>query len=114
MHDYDENAFKDVLMPQYQAMVTLFREKIALADTDTQEWYPKLIGFVSMWERRLAGALPADVVVANERDGGAAAPVLQPRAAAAGSATRRVTASAVAVHIAKSPAEEIPIECRVS
>jgi hypothetical protein len=43
-------------------MVSLFRENISLAYTDTAQHFERLIEFLSVWDRHLEGAIPAEVL----------------------------------------------------
>jgi hypothetical protein len=60
--EYDEKKFREELLPGYRQMASVFREHLWLADYDTRDYYPKLIGFVSTWERYLAESLPPEVM----------------------------------------------------
>ncbi len=54
----NEQLEKDAL-PSYRQMLTLFREKWALAAESTQQHYPRLVGYVEVWNREFHAPLPA-------------------------------------------------------
>ena len=55
--EYDNKQFKEALLPEYEKMVSLFREKIHLAYPDTTEHFGELVEFVAIWKRHLDGSL---------------------------------------------------------
>ncbi|MGJ4910604.1 MULTISPECIES: hypothetical protein [unclassified Bradyrhizobium] len=56
----DENqTMRHVLMPRYQQMADLFRDKMWLAEPETREFYSSFIEFVDIWEKVLSRKLPA-------------------------------------------------------
>jgi hypothetical protein len=61
--EYDNDAFKQDLLPGYRKMAMIFRENLWLADPDTQEFYPELMEYLELWERHLREALPGEVLV---------------------------------------------------
>jgi hypothetical protein len=60
--DEEFEAFKTISMPLYRKMLEIFREELWLAEPGTRDRLPLLIEFVEIWERYLAGTMPADVV----------------------------------------------------
>jgi hypothetical protein len=60
--EYDTKTFKDELLPAYRTMVSVFRENMSLAFPDTSKHFGKLVEFVSVWDRHLEGAIPAEVL----------------------------------------------------
>jgi uncharacterized protein Usg len=60
--EFDDRKLLEVLLPAYRKMLSVFRDHLWLADFDTRDYYPQLIGFVSTWERYLEGALPPEVI----------------------------------------------------
>jgi hypothetical protein len=61
----DENAtFGDVLMPRYREMITVFREKMWLAEPETREFFAGLIEFVDVWDKIFAENLPRSIAPA--------------------------------------------------
>jgi len=65
---YDNQQLAEELMPAYRQMVKIFRDNMWLADPETQAYFPKLLEFVEIWERWLAGTLPREVSKALEHD----------------------------------------------
>jgi hypothetical protein len=61
---YDNDQFRDTLLPLYREMLKTFREKYWLAQPSTREHYYTLLHFVELWRRHLSGSLPPEVVVA--------------------------------------------------
>jgi hypothetical protein len=58
----DENqTFREVLMPRYREMVSIFREKMWLAEPDTRKFFDQLIEFVDVWDKILADKLPRSI-----------------------------------------------------
>jgi hypothetical protein len=61
----DESAtFSDVLMPRYREMITVFREKMWLAEKETRQYFPALVEFVDVWDKILDDRLPRSVAPA--------------------------------------------------
>ncbi len=61
----DENkTFREVLMPRYQEMVNVFREKMWLAEPETRDYFPGLIEYVDVWDKILSDRLPREVAPA--------------------------------------------------
>jgi uncharacterized protein Usg len=58
----DSTTFKTVLLPDYQQMLTTFREKMWLAEPETRAYFPNLVEFIDVWERYMRGTLPGEVV----------------------------------------------------
>lgn len=61
---YDNDQFRDTLLPLYKDMLKTFREKYWLAQPSTREHYATLLRFVELWDRHLERSLPPEVVVA--------------------------------------------------
>jgi len=60
----DENAtLRKILMPRYHEMVSVFREKMWLAEPETRAYFPALVEFVDVWDKILAER-PASVAPA--------------------------------------------------
>jgi len=58
----DENkTFKELLMPKYRYMVTIFQQKMWLAEPETRPFLPKLVEFVYVWDKILNGRLPPEI-----------------------------------------------------
>jgi len=49
-------------MPGYRKMLSIFRDKMWLAEMSTRHYYRELVEFVELWERWLNRTLPAEVV----------------------------------------------------
>jgi hypothetical protein len=60
--EYDNNQFREELMPLYEKMLDLFTEKYWLADADTRTHYEVFLEFVEIWKRHLAEAIPGEVI----------------------------------------------------
>jgi hypothetical protein len=58
--EYDNKQFKEEFLPEYEKMVSLFREKMHLAYPDTTEHFGKLVEFVAIWKRHLDESLPPE------------------------------------------------------
>lgn len=58
----DDKILKDELLPAYRKMISVFRENLSLAFPDTAEHFDKLVAFVTVWDRHLEGAIPAEVL----------------------------------------------------
>ena len=50
---YDNDQLRKELIPAYQRMLDLFREKMWLAGETTLTYYPELVEFVEIWNRSL-------------------------------------------------------------
>jgi hypothetical protein len=54
----DENeTFRDVLMPRYKEMISVFREKGWLAQPETRQFFTDLVEFVDVWDKILGKKL---------------------------------------------------------
>ncbi len=53
--------FTEVLMPLYRKMLDTFREKMWQAEPETRSYFPILVEFVDVWERRIRGTMPDEV-----------------------------------------------------
>jgi hypothetical protein len=60
--EYNNEQLRKQLIPGYRKMVDLFRDKYWLADTDTKEFYPKLVEYVEIWNRNEANSMPVGVL----------------------------------------------------
>ena len=60
---FDNEQMKGVLLPMYREIMTIFREKYWLADTEVQEHYGKLVEYVELWQRNFDKTIPGDIVV---------------------------------------------------
>lgn len=61
----DENeTFEQILMPRYREMVTIFRDKMWLAEPETRSQFMALVEFVDVWDKVLKDALPRAIVPA--------------------------------------------------
>jgi len=60
--EYDNEQFRNELMPLYRKMLDVFTEKYWLADPDTRDYYQSFLEFVEVWERNLAKAIPGEVI----------------------------------------------------
>jgi hypothetical protein len=60
--DYNNKQLREKLLPTYQRMTELFRDKYWLADVDTREFYPELVEYVEIWNRSQANAIVGRVL----------------------------------------------------
>jgi hypothetical protein len=60
--EYNNRLLWDKLIPGYRKMVDLFRDNYWLTDSDTREFYPRLVEYVEIWNRDQAKALPVGVL----------------------------------------------------
>ena len=59
----DENRIlREVLMPLYRAMLSLFRDRMWLAEPETRTYFKDFLAFVDIWERWLREAIPGAVI----------------------------------------------------
>ncbi len=56
-------GFVDMLLPTYQAIRDLYREKLWLAEPDTRAHFPPLLEFVSLWEWYLDQKPPGRIML---------------------------------------------------
>jgi hypothetical protein len=66
MTEFDNQQFRDVLLPMYKEMQKIFREKYWLATTEVQEHFYKLIEYIELWQRNLDKTIPGPVIAAME------------------------------------------------
>lgn len=59
---YSNQQLREELLPAFRAMVSLFRERFWLADSDTRLHYRALVEFVELWERWTADSVPPEVI----------------------------------------------------
>lgn len=59
--DYDNRALAEQLIPAYKQMLTIFQEKMWLAEPDTVEYFKELLEFIDIWDRWLDGSMPVEV-----------------------------------------------------
>jgi hypothetical protein len=60
--DYENEKFKNELLPLYDRMVEIFTSNFWLAEVSTQGHYGELIRFVEIWHRYLKQTLPPRVL----------------------------------------------------
>jgi hypothetical protein len=60
--EFDNRRLADSLLPGYRKMVSLFRDKLWLADIDTRHYYPVLVEYLDIWERWVDNSLPPELV----------------------------------------------------
>ncbi|MCH7806943.1 MAG: hypothetical protein IH995_07355 [Proteobacteria bacterium] len=66
--EYDNTKLREELIPAYQKMITLFRDKMWLAEPETREYFDDLVEFVDIWERSLRNTLPPEVLEDLDHD----------------------------------------------
>jgi hypothetical protein len=59
--EHDNEQLKADLVPKYNEMLKLFTERYHLATPETRVFYQGFLEFVEVWNRWLAGSLPAEV-----------------------------------------------------
>jgi hypothetical protein len=59
--EFDNDKLQKELLPAYRRMANLFRENYWLAEKETRVYYPAVLEFVEIWERRITGTLPAEI-----------------------------------------------------
>lgn len=62
MIEYDNEQFKNELLPLYRKMLLTFRENYWLAEPETSKWYSELCDFVELWERWISSNIPGEVI----------------------------------------------------
>jgi len=60
--EYSNRQYLGDVLPAYRKMITVFQEKLHLAEPSTQKHLPELIRFVEIDERWVAKSLPREVV----------------------------------------------------
>jgi hypothetical protein len=66
--EYDNRQLAEELLPAYRRMVTIFRENMWLAETETRFYFNNLLEFVELWNRWLAETVPSEVIRAIKHD----------------------------------------------
>lgn len=59
---YDNRQLRKELIPLYDKMVSIFTDKLYLAESSTKKWYSELCRFVELWHRWLAESISAEVI----------------------------------------------------
>jgi hypothetical protein len=59
---YENEQWRNELLPSYKQMLQIFREKFWLAENSTREQFQKLIVYIELWERALNKTIPGEVV----------------------------------------------------
>jgi hypothetical protein len=62
----DSEAFRKNLLPDYQRMIDMFRDKMWLAESETRAYFGDFVEFVEVWQAFLRGTLPVEVVRAMD------------------------------------------------
>lgn len=60
--EYDNKQLREVLMPMYERMLSIFTDNYWLAKPSTRTHYPELSRFVDLWQRWLQESIPSEVV----------------------------------------------------
>ena len=60
--EFDNARFINELLPAYRRMVTVFRDNLWLAESETRDHFPNLLEFVEIWDRSVADSLPREVL----------------------------------------------------
>lgn len=59
---HDAEHFVEEIFPDYQRMLTIFRDNLWLAEAETRDYFPSLFEFAEIWNRWLKGTLPSEMV----------------------------------------------------
>jgi hypothetical protein len=59
---YDNDKFRNDMLPEYRHMIEIFKENYFLAEETTRKHFQALIDFVDLWDRWLTKALPSPVL----------------------------------------------------
>ena len=59
--EYDNRALEKQLLPAYKQMAAIFRENMWLAESETVEYFQKLLEFIDIWDRWLDNPMPGEV-----------------------------------------------------
>jgi len=59
---YENEQWKNELLPRYKQMLEIFREKFWLAENSTREQFQKLIVYIELWDRALNKTIPGEVI----------------------------------------------------
>jgi hypothetical protein len=68
LQDYSNKQLCDELIPTYNRMAALFTERMYLAEASTRKYYAKLLVFVEIWNRHIAGTIPREVAMKLDQD----------------------------------------------
>ncbi len=60
--EHDTEHFVEEMFPDFQSMLTIFRDNLWLAEPETRSYFSALFEFVEIWDRWLKGTLPAEMV----------------------------------------------------
>ena len=60
--DYDNHQLREQLLPWYEEMLRVYREKMWLARPETRQQFEELVRFVDLWKRFLASAIEPGVL----------------------------------------------------
>lgn len=60
--EYDNELFQDTIFPMYQTMMSIFREKMCLAEPETRNYFGRLVHYVNIWERHFQKRIPPEVI----------------------------------------------------
>ena len=60
--EYDNEKFREELLPMYEKMLEIFTANYWLAEDSTKEYYSELCRFVELWHRWLGETLPREVL----------------------------------------------------
>lgn len=60
--EYDNQQFREQLLPMYRRMVEHFTQNMGLAEPETRRHYAVFVRFVEIWDRSEKGALPPEVI----------------------------------------------------
>ena len=56
---FENRQVAEEVMPTHRRILAIFRDNLWLADKDTQDYLPRLIEYVELWDRWLQKAIPA-------------------------------------------------------
>ena len=62
INDDETKILREILMPLYTGMLSLFRDKMWLAEPETQKYFKDFLTFIYIWERWLRQTITEEVI----------------------------------------------------
>ena len=62
MTDDESRILREVLMPLYRDMLSLFRDRMWLAEPETRKYFKDFLRFIDIWERWLRETITGEVI----------------------------------------------------
>jgi len=60
--EYENEKFRNEILPLYEKMLNVFKEKFHLAEKSTQIWYEELSQYIDVWKRYLDKTLRYETI----------------------------------------------------